>query len=179
MSTALRRLWIGCLVGLPFFADADLAAGAADSAAARSEATGLSPHGIQLIEGRAVPNAATPSVAPAPPAPDKTAANATSITYRSYSPDPARGAQPGSYYYYDPAACRWYYAVPVQGPGATVGPAAPGPAQAGPSTAVANSDSSTYRAYSPEPGASAPYLYYSPGAYRYSSSSGHSWSGRR
>jgi hypothetical protein len=178
MSTAIRSFRVAGLIILPLLADARVVAKGADAEWARSEATKQTSNGNAVVTSRDAKNGTTPPIAPAPPSPDQSAANSSTITYRSYSSDNRVGAGYGSAYYYSPAPCGCYYSFPAQIAPGTAGPAAA--SQSAPSTPAARLDSGTYRSFSPDPGASARYWYYDPGVYRSSSSSrGHSWGGRR
>jgi hypothetical protein len=149
---------------------------AGDPTWGRVQASGQSGTSNQTTPTYYYNNAARTSVAPAVPsvvAPNPIASNSPSVTYRSYSPDPASNA--GSYYY-SPGCCGCYSYTPGPPPAAAAQATSPSGTIAATATAP---NSGTYRSFSAEPVATPSYAYPS-GYYTYrSSGGGHSWGGRR
>jgi hypothetical protein len=117
-------------------------------------------------------NAAPSNSAPA------TAANANSVTYRSYSVEPGSSG----FYYYSPGPCGCYSYAP--GPSPTAATTAATTNGTAPAATAANAPSGTYRSFSPDAAPAATYpaansYYSSPGTYyRSNSGGGRSWGGR-
>jgi hypothetical protein len=168
MWRVLRILVIGGIAGFSLLVWQSLKTQAGDPTWGHFQASRQAATSNQTNQAYYYNNAAPTSVAPSAPAPSTVASNSSSVTYRSYSPDPASSA--GSYYYV-PGYCGCYSYVPGPPPAVASPP---------PAAVTANSASSgTYRSFSADPVASPAYTYY-PGVYTYHpAGSGHSWGGRR